>query len=169
MNILVTGGAGFIGSHTVIALSEAGFTPIIIDDFSNSNQRVIAGLEKILGKKPRLYTENCHNAAVLRQIIREEKIEGVIHFAAFKSVGESQMEPLKYYNNNLGSLLTLMQVMLECGVPNLIFSSSATVYRAGPASGHRRHPYPAGRIGLRQHQTNRRRDHPRYCGCRQAH
>lgn len=128
MNILVTGGAGFIGSHTVIALSEAGFTPIIIDDFSNSNQRVIAGLEKILGKKPRLYTENCHNAAVLRQIIREEKIEGVIHFAAFKSVGESQMEPLKYYDNNLGSLLTLMQVMLECGVPNLIFSSSATVY-----------------------------------------
>jgi UDP-glucose 4-epimerase len=128
MNILVTGGAGFIGSHTVVTLAEAGFTPIIIDDFSNSDRRVLRGLEKILGAKPRCYTENCHDPEVLRRIFKAEKIGGVIHFAAFKSVGESMQEPLKYYDNNLGSLLVLLQTMLESGVSNLIFSSSATVY-----------------------------------------
>ena len=128
MNILVTGGAGFIGSHTVVALAEAGFTPIIIDDFSNSDRRVLRGLEKVLSQKPRCYAENCHDADVLRRIFKEENIGGVIHFAAFKSVGESMQEPLKYYDNNIGSLLVLLQTMLECGVSNLIFSSSATVY-----------------------------------------
>lgn len=128
MNILVTGGAGFIGSHTVVALSEAGFTPIIIDDFSNSDRRVLRGLEKILGFKPLCYAENCHDAEVLHRIFKKQEIGGVIHFAAFKSVGESMQEPLKYYDNNIGSLLVLLQSMLECGVPNLIFSSSATVY-----------------------------------------
>lgn len=128
MHILVTGGAGFIGSHTVVALSEAGFTPVIIDDFSNSDKRVLRGLEKIIGRKPHCYSENCHDAAVLRRIFKEENIGGVIHFAAFKSVEESLKEPLKYYDNNLGSLIVLLQTMLECGVENLIFSSSATVY-----------------------------------------
>lgn len=128
MNILVTGGAGFIGSHTAIALAEAGFTPVILDDFSNSDRSVMRGLEKILGQKPRVYAENCHDEEVLRRIFKEEKIGGVIHFAAFKAVGESMLEPLKYYDNNLGSLIVLLQTMLEHGVPNLIFSSSATVY-----------------------------------------
>lgn len=128
MKILVTGGAGFIGSHTVVALSEAGFIPVIIDDFSNSEQQTLSGLEKILGFAPRCYTENCHNPEVLRRIFQEEQIAGVIHFAAFKAVGESIQEPLKYYHNNLGSLIVLLQTMLECGITNLIFSSSATVY-----------------------------------------
>lgn len=128
MNILVTGGAGFIGSHTVVALSEAGFTPVIVDDFSNSNHSALRGIEKILGQKPRCYPDNCHDAEVLRRVFREQEIGGVIHFAAFKAVGESMREPLKYYDNNLGSLITLLQTMLECGVSNIIFSSSATVY-----------------------------------------
>lgn len=128
MNILVTGGAGYIGSHTVVALFEAGFNPVIVDDFSNSELRVLDGLEKILGFKPRYYVQNCNDPAVMRRIIREESIGGAIHFAAFKAVGESMLEPLKYYQNNLGSLLVLVQTMLECGVTNLIFSSSATVY-----------------------------------------
>lgn len=128
MKILVTGGAGFIGSHTVVALSEAGFTPVIVDDFSNSEQRVLDGLKKILGAVPRYHSDNCNDAAAMARIMREENIEGVIHFAAFKSVGESMLEPLKYYSNNIGSLLVLIRAMLENGVSNLIFSSSATVY-----------------------------------------
>ena len=128
MNILVTGGAGFIGSHTAVALVEAGFTPVIVDDFSNSQPSVLKGLGDILGFVPRCYTETCHNADTLRRIFREENIGGVIHFAAFKAVGESMEQPLKYYDNNLGTLVTLLQVMLEEGVPNLIFSSSCTVY-----------------------------------------
>ncbi len=128
MNILVTGGAGFIGSHTVVALSAAGFTPIIVDDFSNSNHVVLRGIEKILGHKPRCYPDNCHDADVLRRIFTENEISGVIHFAAFKAVGESMQEPLKYYDNNIGSLIVLLTTMLEYNIPNIIFSSSATVY-----------------------------------------
>jgi UDP-glucose 4-epimerase len=128
MNVLVTGGAGFIGSHTVVALVEAGFNPVILDDFSNSETRVLNGLEQILGFKPKTYSENCHNWETLRRIFREEKIGGVIHFAAFKAVGESMQKPLEYYDNNLGSLIVLLQTMLECGISNLIFSSSCTVY-----------------------------------------
>jgi UDP-glucose 4-epimerase len=128
MNILVTGGAGFIGSHTVIALSEAGFTPIIVDNFSNSEKSVLDGIEKILGRTVRCHTIDCNDSAALREVVRTEKIEGVIHFAAFKAVGESMSNPLAYYRNNLGSMLTLLEVMLEAGVGNLIFSSSCTVY-----------------------------------------
>lgn len=128
MNILVTGGAGFIGSHTAVALVEAGFTPVILDDFSNSQPSVLQGLRDILGHEPHCYAENCHNPDTLRRIFREKNIGGVIHFAAFKAVGESMEQPLKYYDNNLGSLVALLQVMLEEGVPNLIFSSSCTVY-----------------------------------------
>ena len=128
MNVLVTGGAGFIGSHTVVALTEAGFRPIILDDFSNSEKSVLDGLAEIMGSQPTVYAENCHNRETLRRIFQEEKIEGVIHFAAFKAVGESMQKPLEYYDNNLGSLIVLLQTMLECGVPNLIFSSSCTVY-----------------------------------------
>jgi UDP-glucose 4-epimerase len=128
MNILVTGGAGFIGSHTVVALSEAGFTPIIVDNFSNSEISVLTGLEKILGKKVRCHTIDCNDAAALREVMLSEKIDGVIHFAAFKAVGESMGAPLAYYRNNLGSLVTLLEVMLETSVNHLIFSSSCTVY-----------------------------------------
>lgn len=128
MNILVTGGAGFIGSHTVVSLKEAGFNPIIVDNFSNSEKSVMAGLKKILGSEVPCYAIDCNNYAELRKVVREEKIEGVIHFAAFKAVGESMREPLSYYRNNLGSVMTLLDVMLAEGVKNLIFSSSCTVY-----------------------------------------
>ncbi len=128
MNILVTGGAGFIGSHTVVSLVEAGFNPVIVDDFSNSEPSVLAGLKNILGRNISCHTLDCNNYPAMRQIMREEKIEGVIHFAAFKAVGESMQEPLAYYRNNLGSLITLLDVMLAEGITNLIFSSSCTIY-----------------------------------------
>jgi UDP-glucose 4-epimerase len=128
MNILVTGGAGFIGSHTVVALANAGFNPIIVDDFSNSEPTVLAGLKNILGYEVPCHIFDCNNYPGMLQILRDEKISGVIHFAAFKAVGESMQEPLAYYRNNLGSLLTLLDAMLAEGISNFIFSSSCTVY-----------------------------------------
>lgn len=128
MNILVTGGAGFIGSHTVVALAEAGFNPVIVDDFSNAEPSVLAGLRDILGHDVPCHVKDCNNYSALRQILRDEKIAGVIHFAAFKAVGESMQEPLAYYRNNLGSLFSLLDAMLAEGVSSLIFSSSCTVY-----------------------------------------
>lgn len=127
-NILVTGGAGFIGSHTVVALAEAGFRPVIIDDFSNSEKSVLDGLRQILGFEVPCYAFDCNDHAALLDVFKKENISGVIHFAASKAVGESMNEPLHYYRNNLGSMLTLLEVMLECGVSDLIFSSSCTVY-----------------------------------------
>lgn len=127
-NILVTGGAGFIGSHTVVSLSEAGYRPVIVDDFSNSEPSVMDGLEKILGKKPTIYEMDCNDLNAMRKILREEEISGVIHFAAYKSVGESMQKPLAYYHNNLGSLITILNAMVAEGVSHFIFSSSCTVY-----------------------------------------
>ena len=127
-NILVTGGAGFIGSHTVVSLAKAGFNPVIVDDFSNSEPSVLAGLREILRYEVPCHVLDCNNYAAIRQILRDEKIDGVIHFAAFKAVGESMEEPLAYYRNNLGSLLTLLDAMLAENISNFIFSSSCTVY-----------------------------------------
>ncbi len=128
MKILVTGGAGFIGSHTVVALSQAGYEPIILDDFSNSDKASLKGIKKILGKPVKCYDKNCLDRKILTRILIDENIHGVIHFAAFKAVGESTQKPLKYYENNLGSLVTLLQAMHDAKVENIIFSSSATVY-----------------------------------------
>jgi UDP-glucose 4-epimerase len=127
--ILVTGGAGYIGSHAVVELYEAGYQPVIVDDFSNSQDSVLEGLRAILGVEVPSYRIDCGDEAALRDVFqREQNIEGVIHFAAFKAVGESVNEPLKYYRNNVGSLLTLLAVLPEFGVRNLVFSSSCTVY-----------------------------------------
>ena len=128
MHILVTGGAGFIGSHTVVALSEAGYTPVIVDDFSNADKSVLDGLTAILGKKVICYEGDCGDKQLLQKIFNEQAIQGVIHFAAFKAVGESMSEPLKYYRNNLGTLVALLESMVSAGIPDLIFSSSCTVY-----------------------------------------
>ncbi|MFN0013684.1 MAG: UDP-glucose 4-epimerase GalE [Saprospiraceae bacterium] len=128
ISILVTGGAGFIGSHTVVALAEAGYRPVVLDDFSNSQASVLEGLQRILGSEVPCYDRDCNDRPALLDIFQRENIRGVIHFAAFKAVGESMMEPLRYYSNNLGSLLALMEVMLETEVSDLIFSSSCTVY-----------------------------------------
>lgn len=127
--ILVTGGAGYIGSHTVVALHQAGYQPVIVDNFSNSSKSVLQGLEEITGSSPALYELDCNDRQAMQQVFEQEKnIAGVIHFAAFKAVGESVNEPLKYYQNNLGSLLVLLELMEQHGVKNLVFSSSCTVY-----------------------------------------
>ena len=127
--ILVTGGAGYIGSHAVVELYEAGFQPVIVDDYSNSQEAAVAGIEAILQAKVPVHRIDCNDAEALRAVFAEEgNIRGVIHFAASKAVGESMQKPLKYYQNNVGSLLTLLQVMREFGVEALVFSSSCTVY-----------------------------------------
>ncbi|MFD2037425.1 UDP-glucose 4-epimerase GalE [Belliella marina] len=127
-NILITGGAGYIGSHTAVALVESGYTPIIIDDFSNSEKSVLNGLKNILGKDVKTYIGDCNDKGLVQTIFKENKIDGVIHFAASKAVGESTKIPLKYYSNNIGSLLVMLEVMKEFGVKNIVFSSSCTVY-----------------------------------------
>ncbi len=126
--IIVTGGAGFIGSHTVVELVQAGYEPVIIDDFSNSDVRVMDGLKAILGFQPTVYKTDCTNKQELTDIFTKEQPEAVIHFAAFKSVNESVEQPLKYYRNNLVSLITLLEVMQDFVVKKLVFSSSCTVY-----------------------------------------
>ncbi|WP_212592984.1 UDP-glucose 4-epimerase GalE [Spirosoma agri] len=126
--ILVTGGAGFIGSHTVVSLVEAGFEPVIVDDFSNSERSVLAGLRTILGRDVVCYPADCNDAAAMEAILQKEAISGVIHFAAYKAVGESVQQPMKYYRNNLDSLMLLLELMPKYGIKNLVFSSSCTVY-----------------------------------------
>ncbi|MGL4630941.1 MAG: UDP-glucose 4-epimerase GalE [Leadbetterella sp.] len=128
MNILVTGGLGFIGSHTVVELHEQGHTAIIIDDLSNSNLNVINGIERILGIKPIFYQGDCSDVSLLRKVFSENKVDGVIHFAAFKAVGESVKHPLKYYANNVGSMTVLLGEMMTNKISNFVFSSSCTVY-----------------------------------------
>lgn len=129
MKILVTGGTGFIGSHTVLELAQAGFTPVIMDNLDNSSEKVLDGIEAILGYKPRFYKEDCNDPAAFRRIFEEEKsIIGIIHFAAHKAVGESVALPLKYYRNNIGSLITLLEEAAAFHIANIVFSSSCTVY-----------------------------------------
>jgi len=129
MKILVTGGAGYIGSHAVVELAQAGYEPIIVDSFTNSETTVLTGLREILGRDVPCYRIDCGNAEALHQVFRQEgDIKGVIHFAAYKAVGESVQKPLAYFHNNVGSLITLLQVMKDEGVENLVFSSSCTVY-----------------------------------------
>ena len=127
-NILITGGAGFIGSHTAVQLVEAGLNPIIIDDLSNSDEKVLARLEEITGKRLVFYKGDCSDRSLLDEIVSAHDIAGVIHFAAFKAVGESTQKPLKYYQNNIGSLLALLDFMKAKQIKDLVFSSSCTVY-----------------------------------------
>ncbi|HCM76898.1 MAG TPA: UDP-glucose 4-epimerase GalE [Cytophagales bacterium] len=127
--ILVTGGAGYIGAHTVVELYASGYLPVIIDNFSKSDRTLLQGIEKITGKSLVFYEGDCANKQFLKGVFQKEaKLEGVMHFAAYKSVGESVEHPVMYYRNNLDSLLTLLEVMKEQHVNNLIFSSSCTVY-----------------------------------------
>ena len=126
--IIVTGGLGFIGSHTVVCLHEAGFEPIIIDNLSNSEASAMDGIEKLIGYKPIWANIDVNDKAALSNVIKEHQPQGVIHFAAFKAVGESVEKPLTYYRNNVGGLITLMEVLKEENICNLVFSSSCTVY-----------------------------------------
>jgi UDP-glucose 4-epimerase len=127
--IIVTGGAGYIGSHTVVELSNTGYEPIIIDNFENSYPSALDGIEKILNKKVKIYKVDCRDEQALSSIFEKEKnIFGVLHFAANKAVGESMKVPLKYYENNIQSLTTLLKVMGKFNTDKLVFSSSCTVY-----------------------------------------
>lgn len=128
MQILVTGGAGYIGSHTCIELLEKGYDVIIVDNFINSKPEVLKRIEKIANKTFKFYNVDCCDKSALKQIFEENKIEMVIHFAGLKAVGESVQIPIKYYENNIVSTLSLVDVMKEYDCKNLIFSSSATVY-----------------------------------------
>jgi UDP-glucose 4-epimerase len=128
MAILLTGGAGFIGSHTYVKLVEDGYEAIIADDFSNSSVEVIRRLEAITGKPVPYYTLNACDTAALETVFSAHAIDAVIHFAGFKAVGESVSKPLEYYRNNLDSTLALCEVMRRHGVSRFVFSSSATVY-----------------------------------------
>lgn len=127
--ILVTGGTGYIGSHTVVELMENGYDVTIVDNLSNSNIEVLNGIEAITGKCPDFENVDCLDFMNLSAVFdRFKDIEGVIHFAASKAVGESVQKPLMYYNNNIGSLVNLLTIMQQHGVNNLVFSSSCTVY-----------------------------------------
>ena len=128
MNILVTGGAGYIGSHTCVELLEAGYTPVVVDNLCNSNAESLHRVEQITGKPVTFIEGDVRDAAVLDAAFSQYDISCVIHFAGLKAVGESVAKPLAYYENNLCSTMTLCRVMGEHGVKKLIFSSSATVY-----------------------------------------
>ncbi len=128
MSILVTGGAGYIGSHTCLEIVNAGYDAIVIDNLDNSSSESLARVEKITGKKIKFYKEDVRDKAALRKIFGENKIEAVIHFAGLKAVGESVREPIMYYDNNLISTIALLEVMNEFNVKKIVFSSSATVY-----------------------------------------
>lgn len=131
--ILVTGGAGFIGSHTCVALAEAGIPFLVLDNFSNSRRSVLDRLEQLLGAPVAHVEGDVRDAALLARVFAAHPIEAVVHFAAFKAVGESVREPLRYYDNNVAGTVTLLRAMQAAGVRTLVFSSSATVY-GEPAS-----------------------------------
>ncbi|HFI0414787.1 TPA: UDP-glucose 4-epimerase GalE [Streptococcus suis] len=128
MSILVTGGAGYIGSHTVVELIKLGKEVVIVDNLSNSSILVLDRIEEITGKRPTFYELDVADKAALRSVFEKESIEAVIHFAGYKAVGESVEKPVMYYENNIMSTLALVEVMAEFGVKKIVFSSSATVY-----------------------------------------
>ena len=128
MKILVTGGTGYIGSHTCCELLDAGYDIVVIDNFSNSKPDVIDKIKKITGKDFKFYEGDVCDKALLNKIFSENEIGAVIHFAGYKAVGESVAKPLMYYRNNLGSTLSLLEVMNDFNCKKLVFSSSATVY-----------------------------------------
>ena len=126
--ILVTGGAGYIGSHTCVELLNAGYELVVLDNFSNSKPEVLEKIKKITGKDFKFYECDYTSASALEKVFIENEIGQVINFAGFKAVGESVAKPLEYYTNNVYGALNLLQVMKKYNVKNIVFSSSATVY-----------------------------------------
>ena len=126
--ILVTGGTGYIGSHTTVELLEAGYDVVIVDNLSNSERSVLEGIRKITGRRVPFHKVDCCSLASLRRVFARRHFDAVIHFAANKAVGESVEQPLMYYRNNLTSLMNILTLMREFQVPDLVFSSSCTVY-----------------------------------------
>ncbi len=131
MNVLVTGGAGYIGSHTCVELLGSGYGVIVIDNLCNSNSKALDRVQELTGKSLKFYEGDVRDEALLTKIFAENEIGCVIHFAGLKAVGESVAKPWEYYDNNLNSTLVLTKVMKKAGMKNIIFSSSATVYTAG--------------------------------------
>ena len=130
MNVLVTGGAGYIGSHACLELLESGYGVVVIDNLSNSNPESLNRVQELTGKRLKFYEGDVRDEALLKKIFAENELGCVIHFAGLKAVGESVAKPWEYYNNNLNSTLVLTKVMAEAGMKNILFSSSATVYTA---------------------------------------
>lgn len=128
MAILITGGTGYIGSHTVVELIEAGYDVVLVDNFSNSSPEVLERLKTITGKTLPFYEGSILDKDFMRRVFAQHDIVSVIHFAAYKAVGESVAKPLMYYHNNISGTIALLEVMAEVGVKNIVFSSSATVY-----------------------------------------
>jgi len=129
MSVLVTGGTGYIGSHTVVELQNAGYEAVIVDNLSNSNPEVLNRIEAITGKRPKFYEADIRDKEALKKIFTENPdIESCIHFAGLKAVGESVSKPMEYYNNNIYGTLCLVEAMRDANVKNIVFSSSATVY-----------------------------------------
>jgi UDP-glucose 4-epimerase len=129
--ILLTGGVGFIGSHIAVALREAGYEPVIIDNYSNSDRSIPNKLSKLTGTYETVLEIDCRDLASIKLALEPlGKIEGIIHLAAFKAVGESVANPLKYYDNNLGAMTSILRLAAELDIPNFVFSSSCTVYGA---------------------------------------
>lgn len=128
MKTLLTGGAGYIGSHTAVAMIEAGHDVAVVDNYYNSSAEAIHRVEQITGKKVALYEADAADKDAMREILRKEKPDCIIHFAGLKAVGESVAKPVEYYRNNIDTTLTLLEVMKEEGLTNFVFSSSATVY-----------------------------------------
>ena len=126
--ILVTGGAGFVGSHVVVELARAGYAPVVLDDFSNSTPAVVARLQALAGRPVPAVTADVRDVVALRSVFHDHPIAGVVHCAGLKAVGESEERPLAYYDVNVGGAIALAEVMGEAGVATLVFSSSATVY-----------------------------------------
>ena len=126
--VLLTGGAGYIGSHTFVALVAAGYTPVILDDFSNSQPAVLERLEGLTGQSVLCERGNVLDTSFVEQVLQRHNCAAVVHFAGFKAVGESANEPLSYYSNNVGGLISLLQAMASIGCKSIVFSSTATVY-----------------------------------------
>ncbi len=141
--ILVTGGTGYIGSHTVVQLLDAGHQVVILDNLCNSKREVVNRIERITGKRPEFILGDIRDREILRALFNAHKIDAVIHFAGLKAVGESVAEPLKYYDNNVSGSVVLFEEMARAGVKTLVFSSSATVY-GDPASVPIREDFPLG-------------------------
>jgi UDP-glucose 4-epimerase len=131
-NILVTGGAGYIGSHAVVALVAADFRPVIVDNFSNSEKHVLDGLKALLGHDVTCYDHDYQDSAFIADILKKESIDGVIHFAAHKAVGESVTEPLKYYQNNVSGFIAFLDTLVKHRINTVVLSSSAGVYGEPP-------------------------------------
>lgn len=170
MQILVTGGSGYIGSHTCVQLLRNGHQVVILDNLCNSKASVLPVIERLGGSKPAFMQGDVCDLALLRQVFSQHKIDAVIHFAGLKAVGESVSQPVAYYYNNINGTLQLVRVMLDSGVDNLIFSSSATVYGSQPVvpyvetmpNGTPMNPYGHSKLMIEQILTDVQQAHPQW-------